>query len=158
MNNSKISAIFLWVLLLGTVAVLSAFYLGGTSEMSELNLAPELWKPAYTDLLLNWGFTVLGLGIVSTFGFALLHFAKELKDRPVEALKSLAGLVGVIVMFFVCWSLGSGQTLNIPGYDGEDNVYFWLKWTDMLLYASYFLLACAIGSVVVFGTLKVVKK
>lgn len=158
MNNSKISAIFLWVLLLGTVAVLSAFYLGGTSEMPELNLAPELWKPANTDLLLNWGFLVLGLGVASTLGFALLHFAKELKDRPTEAVKSLAGLIGVVVMFFVCWTFGSGETLSIPGYDGEDNVYFWLKWTDMLLYASYFLLACAIGSVVVFGTLKVVKK
>ncbi|GAB1359281.1 hypothetical protein MASR1M31_10630 [Porphyromonadaceae bacterium] len=158
MNNSKISAIFLWGLLLGTVAVLAVFFLGGSSEMPELNLAPELWKPTYTDLLLNWGYIVLGVGVLSTLGFALVHFTKELKDRPMDAVKSLAGLVGVIAMFFICWSLGSGETLTIPGYDGKDNVYFWLKWTDMLLFSAYFILACAIGSVVVFGTLKVVKK
>ena len=29
--------------------------------------------------------------------------------------------------------MGSGTPMNIPGYEGTDNVYFWLKLTDMFL-------------------------
>lgn len=158
MNNSKISAIFLWTLTLGTIAVLALFFLGGSSEMPELNLAPELWKPTYTDLLLYWGYVVMIVALLATLGFAITHFAKELKDRPVETFKSLAGLIAIVAIFFVCWTLGSGETLTIPGYEGKENTYFWLKWSDMLIYSCYILLACGIGSVVLFGTLKVVKK
>lgn len=158
MNNSKISAIFLWALTLGMIAVLAIFFLGGSSEMPELNLAPELWKPAYTDLLLYWCYLVMIVSLVATFGFTIIHFTKELKDRPTETFKSLSGLIAIVAVFFVCWTLGSGETLTIPGYEGKENVYFWLKWSDMLIYSCYILLACGIGSVVLFGALKAVKK
>ena len=37
--------------------------------------------------------------------------------------------------------MGSEKALVIPGYDGAENVPFWLKITDMFLYSIYIMLA-----------------
>lgn len=151
---SKISSIVFWVLTLGTIAVLGTFYMGGDAPTS----TPEMWEPKYTELLLFWGYILLGLGIVTAVLFALYHFSRELKDKPSEAMKSLLGMVAVVVMFFVSWTMGSGEELTIVGYDGADNIYFWLKWADMLLYASYFLITLAIVGVASSGFFKLFQK
>jgi hypothetical protein len=36
--------------------------------------------------------------------------------------------------------LGSDEELPIIGYQGIDNVGFWSRFSDMMIYASYFLL------------------
>lgn len=151
---SKISAIVLWVLSLGTLGVLGAFYLGGDAATS----TPEMWEPAHTETLLFWGYFILGFGVVSTLGFALFHFSRELMDKPVEALKSLVGVVAIVAMFFIFWTIGSGEELKIPGYEGKDNVYFWLKWTDMLLYSAYLMIALSVVGVSTSGLFKSFQK
>lgn len=161
---SKISTIVLWVLSLGTLGVLGAFYLGGDVVDAAARLeacptsSPEMWIPSNTDLLLNWGFLVLGIGILSTLAFACFHFGRQLKDHPVEAIKSLSALVALGIMFFIFWTMGSGEELKIPGYEGDDNVYFWLKWTDMLLYSAYSLIALSIVGVSTSGLFKSFQK
>ena len=74
----------------------------------------------------------------------ILQFGSALKDNPVKALKSLIGVILLAVVMFIAWSMGSGEPLVIQGYDGSDNVPFWLKITDMFLYTFYFLLGATI--------------
>ena len=54
----------------------------------------------------------------------------------------------------VAWSMGSDKPLNIPGYDGADNVPFWLKVTDMFLYTIYFLLGATLVAMILGGIKK----
>jgi len=44
--------------------------------------------------------------------------------------------------------------MNIPGYDGTDNVPFWLKLTDMFLYSIYILLFVTIVAIIASGIKK----
>lgn len=149
---------------LGTLVVLGAFYMGGDVVDAATRLeqcptaSPDMWIPTNTDLLLNWGLIVLGLGVMVALVFALFHFGRELKDRPIEAVKSLAGIIALAVMFFIFWTIGSGEELKIPGYEGNDNVYFWLKWTDMLLYSAYLLIGASIVGVASSGLFKSIQK
>jgi len=50
--------------------------------------------------------------------------------------------------------MGSGTPMNIPGYEGTDNVYFWLKLTDMFLYSIYILLFVTVVAIIVSGIKK----
>ena len=74
----------------------------------------------------------------------ILQFGSALKDNPVKALKSLLGVILLVVVMIVAWSMGSGEQMNIPGYSRTDNVPFWLKVTDMFLYTIYFLLGATV--------------
>ena len=66
--------------------------------------------------------------------------------KPVR--KSLIGLILLVLVLVVSWAMGSEETLRIPGYDGTDNVPFWLKLTDMFLYSIYFLLGATIVAII----------
>ncbi len=99
---------------------------------------------AQTDTLLYLVYGLLGLAIIATVAAFILQFGSALKDNPVKALKSLIGVILLIVVMFIAWSMGSGEPLVIQGYDGSDNVPFWLKITDMFLYSFYFLLGATV--------------
>ena len=109
-----------------------------------MGVDPEMWQPAQTDTLLYLVYGLLGLAIIATVAAFILQFGSALKDNPVKALKSLIGVILLIVVMFIAWSMGSGEPLVIQGYDGSDNVPFWLKITDMFLYSFYFLLGATV--------------
>jgi hypothetical protein len=120
---------------------LALFYFGG--EMSA-PLVPDMSNPAQTDTLLYLIYSLLGLTVVITAIAFIVQFGMALKDNPIAALKSLLGVVLVFVIAIVAWSAGSEEALVMPGYDGTENVPFWLKVTDMFLYTLYFMIAACI--------------
>lgn len=129
------------------VVVLGLFYFGGEAEP----LGPEqMTNPAYTDALLYLIYGLLGLTVVLTIAAFLAQFGSALKDNPMAAIKSLLGFVLLIVVMVVAWSMGSEETLVLPGYDGTENVPFFLKLSDMFLYTLYFLIAACV--VAIFGS------
>lgn len=146
----KVSYYALYVMLAVIVAVLALFYFGGAAEGSDViaSVDPDMWQPKQTDMLLYLVYLLLGLTVVITLLTSLVQFAIKLKDNPKEALKSLAGLIILVIVLIVAWSMGSDQALVIPGYDGTDNVPFWLKLTDMFLYTFYILFGVAILAVI----------
>ena len=85
---------------------------------------------------------------------AVFQFGAALKDNPAGAIKSLLGLVLLVVVLIIAWAMGSGTPMNIPGYEGTDNVYFWLKLTDMFLYSIYILLFVTVVAIIVSGIKK----
>ena len=57
-------------------------------------------------------------------------------------------LIVLIVVVVIAWTMGSDEPLTIPGYSGTDNVSFWLKITDMLIYSIYCLFGvAAVGTI-----------
>lgn len=151
----KISYYILYIILAAIVVVLGLFYFGGNAQgdAALAGVDPEMWQPAQTDALLFLMYGLLGLAIIATLIAFLFQFGMALKDNPGKALKSLMGVILLAVVMIIAWSIGSGDPLSIPGYTGSDNVYFWLKITDMFLYTFYFLLGATILAIL-FSSIK----
>lgn len=149
----KISSWALYIMLGITVIVAGLFYFGGTVDPTA-----ELIVPKFTDPLLYWMYILVIVGIVCTLGFGIYQFVMKFKTHPKEALNSIAVLAVFALILIVSWFMGSGEPLYIPGYDGPDNVYGWLKATDMLLYTIYFMLGAAILAIVVSSVVKLIRK
>lgn len=156
MAVSKIHKLSKWTLysmLAITVVVLGMFFLGGYVDPTA-----EMLEPIYTDVLIYWMYVLVIVGVAVTLGFAIFQFALKLKDDTKSALQSLAVMGVFALMMVICWSIGSGEPLYIQGYEGTENVYFWLKFTDMLLYAIYALIAIPVLIMLFGSVMKFFKK
>ena len=142
----RVSYYVLYVLFAAILVVLGIFYFGGDAQGDAVlvGVDPEMWQPAQTESLLYLMYGLFVLAVVAMGGGFILQFGSALKDNPVKALKSLLGLILMVVVMVIAWSMGSGEKMDIPGYDGSDNVPFWLKVTDMFLYTIYFLLGATV--------------
>lgn len=149
----KISGTVLYTLLAVTIVIIGLFFFGG-EDSARVVADPEMSQPAYTDALIYWMYVLLGVTIFVTLLAAIFQFASNFMASPKSAIKSLIGLVALILVLIVSWSLGSGDALYIPGYDGEENVPFWLKLTDMFLYSIYFLMGVLVLLILGFGVAK----
>lgn len=144
----KVSYYVLYAIFAVILVVLGLFYFGG--EMSA-PIVPEMSNPAYTDALLYLMYGLLAFAVIVTVVAFIAQFGAALKDNPMAALKSLLGVILLAVVLIVAWSMGSEETLVIPGYEGTDNVPFWLKITDMFLYTLYFLVAANVVAMLFSG-------
>lgn len=151
----KVSYYVLYVMLAAIVVVLGLFYFGGNASGDSVltNVDSEMWQPAHTDTLIYLVYVLLGVAVVATVAAFLFQFGTALKDNPGKALKSLIGVIILVVVVFIAWTMGSGEPLNIPGYSGTDNVPFWLKITDMFLYTIYILLGATVLAII-FSSIK----
>lgn len=152
----RISYYTLYAMFAIILIVMALFYLGGDASGDALvpEMDPEMWQPAQTDALLYLMYVLFGVAIAATVIAAIFQFGAALKDNPAGAIKSLLGLVLLVVVMVVAWAMGSGTPMNIPGYDGTDNVPFWLKITDMFLYSIYILLFVTVVAIIVSGIKK----
>ena len=151
--SEKLSYYILYVLVAIILVVLALFYFGGDAEGSArlVGVDPEMWQPANTDALIYLVYALMGIAIVATVAVAVVQLISSFKDSPKEAIKSLAGLVILILLLVITYHLGSGEQLDIPGYDGTDNVESWLKITDMSIYSLYVLLGANIIAMIASG-------
>lgn len=153
LSINKISSIALYVMLGISVIVIALFYAGGSIDPSA-----EMLEPVFTDPLLYWTYALVALGIVCTFAFAIYQFIILFRDHPKAAINNIVVLVAFALILIVSWALGDGTPLTMPGYDGPDNVYFWLKATDMFLYTVYFMLGAAILAILSSSVIKLIRK
>lgn len=141
----KVSYYVLYAIFAAILIVLGLFYFGG--EMSS-PVVPDMANPAHTDTLLYLMYGLLGFAVVVTVIAFIAQFGAALKDNPMAALKSLLGVVLLVVLLIITWSMGSEEPLVMTGYEGAENVPFWLKLTDMFLYTLYFLIAACIVAMI----------
>lgn len=151
----KVSYYVLYVMFAAILVVLGLFYFGGNAQGDAvlMGVDPEMWQPAQTNALIFLMYGLFGLAVVATVAAFLIQFGSALKDNPGGALKSLIGVIILAVVVIIAWTMGSDQTLNIPGYSGTDNVPFWLKLTDMFLYTIYILFAATVLAII-FSSIK----
>lgn len=151
----KVSGTVLYVMLAITLVILGMFFFGGETPIDQRMVADtSMSEPAQTDALIYWMYVLLGVAITITIAAAIYQFIAGFIDAPKAAIKSLMGLILLVVILVVSWSAGSDQALVMPGYDGTENVPFWLKLTDMFLYTIYIMMGALILLILGFGVAK----
>ncbi|MBP7151904.1 hypothetical protein RDV77_02665 [Porphyromonadaceae sp. NP-X] len=140
-NSFKKIPLIIEILLVSVSAILVLLiYVGGNAQTMN-NIAGETMDvPTFTDALLYWSYFLFVVAIVVTLSFAVWRYAKFSKKNSTSALSTLVPVLIFLLVFFVSWMLGSDEELPIIGYQGIDNVGFWGRFSDMMIYASYFLL------------------
>ena len=151
MKIQKVSGSVLYVILAITIIVAGLFFFGGEDPNP---LVPDMSQPVYTDSLIYLMYVLFGITIVITLAAAVYQFVMNFIDSPKAAIKSLASIIVLVGLLIVTWAAGSEQALVMPGYDGAENVPFWLKLTDMFLYTIYIMMAVLILLILGFGISK----
>lgn len=150
----KISGSVLYVILAITLVIVGVFFFGGEDPNP---MVPDMSQPVYTDSLIYLMYILLGVTLIITLIAAIYQFVMNFIHSPKDAIRSLSGIVILLGVLIFSWSVGSGQTLVMPGYDGTDNVPFWLNLTDMFLYTIYIMMALLILLIFGFGVAKKLK-
>ena len=139
----RTSRITLIVGILISIIVLALFYFGGQVADHE-KVAADMSQPRFTDLILFWCYILLVVTVVVLIAFAIIDFARGLKENPKKAMSGFLAILALGALLVVTYIMGDGTLLNIPGYDGTDNVPTMLKLTDMWLYSCYFMMVVTI--------------
>ncbi|MCQ2189383.1 MAG: hypothetical protein MJZ00_05675 [Paludibacteraceae bacterium] len=142
MNSEKISSIVLAVLVAIAAIVCVLFCVGGSEEAVYSGEAFE--APNYTGAVLNVVYAFFGLAIVATVVSAILSFFVKLKNDKRSAYTSIAMIVALSLLCGITYAIGDGTPLNMPNYDGNENVEGSLKLADMCLYSIYTLFVLAV--------------
>ena len=151
----KVSGTVLYVMLAITLVILGMFCFGGETPLDQRLVADTaMEEPAQTDALIYWMYILFGIAVIITIAAAIYQFVTGFIDSPMTAIKSLLGLILIIVVLVISWAMGSDQPLVMPGYDGAENVPFWLKLTDMFLYTIYIMMGAMILLIFGFGIAK----
>jgi multisubunit Na+/H+ antiporter MnhB subunit len=132
---------------LGVVFAL-LFFLGGNLEEKHAVAGDLLDIPRFTDAFLTWIYILVGVAIVITLCAANADFVNNWKHNRNKAYAAIAVICGIVLMFVICWLLGSPKEISIVGYEGDENVGFWAQASDMVIYACYFLVAATIGAMI----------
>ena len=151
----KVSGTVLYVMLAITLVILGMFFFGGETPLDQRLVADTaMEEPAQTDALIYWMYILFGIAVIIKIAAAIYQFVTGFIDSPMTAIKSLLGLILIIVVLVISWAMGSDQPLVMPGYDGAENVPFWLKLTDMFLYTIYIMMGAMILLIFGFGIAK----
>ena len=137
-NLALLPKIALWVLLAIGIVISVMFYAGGSAGTLEV-AGDALNIPRFTDLFLNWNYILFGLVCCVTLAVVCITFARRFKVDRKGALKSLAIVCAFILLFILCWFLGSSEKLDIIGYEGTDNEGVMAQLTDAIMYFTYIL-------------------
>ena len=132
---AKIIKVLLWVLLILSVGVLIL----GSVKGFEAN------DGKMTDLLLYWGYAMIGLALVCVICVGLYI---AIRTNPKSLVKLGIILVGAAVLAFIAYLLASGKPAM--GYNGTRiPTASELKMTDTILNLAYILGGAAIASIIV---------
>ncbi len=133
----RISGIVAIVLLLISVAIVLAMYIGPSAD-SITNAGGDVMNvPVATDTLIYWCYALLIATVVAVIGFAGYKFVSNLIIHPKGGIKTLVTLVLFVLLIVITWNLGSPEKLPIIGYEGTENEGFWAQFTDMVIYICY---------------------
>ncbi|MCC8145094.1 MAG: hypothetical protein LIO93_01365 [Bacteroidales bacterium] len=141
LKNSKISTLILWVCMIVSFGVFSAYYYG-------LFTHPGNMDTAETSVLLNWLYILFSICLLSAVVFSVIQMVKLWKTNRKQLFYSLTGVAALGIVLFISYLMGSGEPLPVSGSEGNDNMFLWLKITDMWIYSIYILLAVSIVAVI----------
>ena len=141
----KLTRITLWALLAIGIVVSVLFFAGGSSGSLEV-AGDFLDIPTFTDLMLIWNY-ILFLGVTCvTLTIVVLEFREKYKTDREKAIQSFIVIGAFIFIALLCWILGSREEVKIIGYEGTDNVGAMAKLSDALIYLTYILFICTLGT------------
>jgi len=144
MKNSlvqRLVQIFYYLLLAVSVVLVVLFYL----KNGQVNPDDPVTKQM-TDLgsaLNNYTYWTYFMVAVAVF-FTLIFPIANMFTNPKSGLKTLVSLAVLALVLFVGYQLADDTIMNIPGYEGPDNVPNRLKLSGMGIYTMYIMLGGAL--------------
>ena len=147
----KVSYYVFYVCIALILVVLGMFFGVGYNETN----AAGLVEPANTPALMYLMYGMFAVTVIATLIGAIAQFGGALKDNPKGAVKSLLGLILLVVLLIVTYNIGSSETV-VLGDGSEYSDVTMLKVSDMLLYSTYVLFGiAAIGTLInLYGIFK----
>ena len=136
--ENKISKIAMYVLLGVTIVVACLFFFGGNVDDSA-----EYVEPIYTNTLLFLTYAFVGIAALLVVIAALVNLALDFKRDAKSALKALAGVCALVILFVVSYFVSSGDPVNVLGLEEEITTSTY-KMVDAQLYTTYVLLVIAV--------------
>ena len=130
----KVSYYVFYVCIALILVVLGMFFGVGYNETN----AAGLVEPANTPALMYLMYGMFAVTVIATLIGAIAQFGGALKDNPKGAVKSLLGLILLVVLLIVTYNIGSSETV-VLGDGSEYSDVTMLKVSDMLLYSTYVL-------------------
>lgn len=140
----KVSYYVFYVCIALILVVLGMFFGVGYNETN----AAGLVEPANTPALMYLMYGMFAVTVIATLIGAIAQFGGALKNNPKGAVKSLLGLILLVVLLIVTYNIGSSETV-VLGDGSEYSDVTMLKVSDMLLYSTYVLFGiAAIGTLI----------
>ncbi len=136
-NLRKITNGILWILIITTLVIMVLYFLN-------LDVIESGMDTTWAGRMLVYGYILVGVATVAAVFAAVLNFVLKLVNEPKKALLSIIPILTLIVLIFIAYTMASDTPLNMPNYDGADNVPQTLKLVGTSLYTMYFLLAMAV--------------
>lgn len=130
----KITTIVMGILM----AISACLVIGGFMDKKPLE------DGSICDMAILWSIGLAALGIIAAAASAAISAASD----PKTLLKLCIAVVAAVVVCGILWALGDDTPLPLIGYEGDENQGWWLKVSDMGLYAIYLALAIGIISVI----------
>lgn len=124
-----------------TIVFALIFYLG---EVKPETAGTRLEEPVITQSFLVWAYILFFLTAGITVIFSIINFIVN----PKGGKKTLVSLVFGVAVIVIAFLLADDTVLNMPFYDGKDNVPGMLKFADTMLFTSYILIVVAFLAIV----------
>lgn len=107
----------------------------------------------YVDIILYASYALAGFGTVLSI---LLPLIKSLDD-PKSLLKSGMGVLAILIVFFICYTLSSNEVL--PKFEGEpfNLTPATSQLVGGLIYTTYVLVGTVVGGIILTEVNKAVK-
>jgi hypothetical protein len=135
-NINRVITIGLYVLMAVSAVFVLIFYFGSVVPGTEDTPYKE---PVITEAFLTWAYILIGLAVL----FALLFPVIRMVTSPKNALKTLIGVVGMVVLVGIMYLLASDEVLVITR-ENPDNVPSTLKWVGAGLNTMYVMFIAAV--------------
>lgn len=127
------------LLMIISVILMAASAMEASNDIADIN------GFANTGNVITWAIVVFAMALV---GAILSYVIGAIVDTS-NLLRTVIAVVGAIVLVGVCWSLADGTPLPLVGYEGDENVPFWLKIADTGLFLGYIAAVVAVLSIIV---------
>jgi magnesium-transporting ATPase (P-type) len=150
-NIQRISSILLWSFLSISAVVALLFYIGGEVPEAQ-RLLFDYNQPTYTFLFVDWALLIFLVTLAITVFFSLYKWLRNFSIAPAKTVRGTAGVLLLLLLLILTFLAGSGHPLPIIGYTGKENVFFWLKLSDMWIYTICILFMIAALLVIGFET------
>lgn len=137
---AKIVSYILYTLMIVSVVLAVLFYFGKVIPGTE---GTNMHEPVVTKTILLWAGILAGITALLSLVFPVIHMVAN----PKVIKKTVLILVGVAVLIFVAWILASDALLDMPHYEGKDNVPSTLKLAGTGLWTAYILAGLAALSI-----------
>ncbi len=136
---NRIITISLWALMAVSAVFVIIFYFGGVVPGTE---DTPMKEPVITEAFLTWAYILVGLAIV----FALVFPVIRMINNPKNALKTLVGIVGMVVVVGIMYLLASDEVL-VLARENTGNVPSVLKWVGAGLNTMYVMFVAAVVAI-----------